>query len=55
MLKPYGALKAPDVQERLTGLGVDIVGSTPEQFRAFINSENAKWSKVVKATGLTVD
>lgn len=49
------ALKAPDVQERLTGLGVELVGSSPEQFRAFVQSENAKWSKVVKATGLTVD
>ena len=49
------ALKAPEVQERLTGLGVEVVGSTPEQFKAFVNSENAKWAKVVKATGLSVD
>jgi tripartite-type tricarboxylate transporter receptor subunit TctC len=39
----------------LTGLGVEIVGSTPEQFKEFMKSENEKWAKVVKATGLTVD
>jgi hypothetical protein len=39
----------------LRGLGVEIVGSTPEQFKEFMKSENEKWAKVVKATGLTVD
>ncbi len=50
-----GVLKMPDVQERLAGLGVEPAGSTPDAFAAFLKSEIAKWDKVKKATGLTVD
>ena len=48
-------LKLPEVQERFGTLGVETVGSTPAQFKAFVNSEIGKWSKVVKATGITVE
>jgi tripartite-type tricarboxylate transporter receptor subunit TctC len=44
-------LKLPDVNQRLDGLGFEIVGSTPEQFGAYIRSEIEKWAKVVKASG----
>jgi tripartite-type tricarboxylate transporter receptor subunit TctC len=50
-----GVLKMPDVQERLAGLGVEPAASTPDAFAAFLKSEIAKWDKVKKATGLTVD
>ncbi len=45
------ALKQPDVDQRLTNVGFEIVGSTPEQFAAYIKSEIKKWEKVVKASG----
>ena len=45
-------LNLPDVRERLTGLGAEPVGSTPEQFGFYLQSEISKWSKVVKATGI---
>lgn len=48
-------MKLPDVNERLSGLGAEIVGNTPEEFGAFIKSETAKWGKVVKASGATLD
>jgi tripartite-type tricarboxylate transporter receptor subunit TctC len=48
-------LKAPDVKSRLATQGADPVGSTPDQFDAFIKSEIAKWTKVVKENGLKVD
>lgn len=48
-------LRVPDVKERLSGLGAEPVGDTPEQFVAFINAEIAKWAKVVKASGARVD
>ena len=48
-------LKMPDVHERLAGLGVEPVGSAPEAYAAFLRSEIAKWDKVKKATGLTID
>ena len=41
-------LKLPDVRERITGLGADVVGNTPDEFNAFIKSELAKWAKVIK-------
>ncbi len=44
-------LKQPDVVQKLDGLGFEIVGSTPEQFSAYIKSEITKWAKVVKASG----
>ncbi|MBI1965275.1 MAG: tripartite tricarboxylate transporter substrate binding protein [Betaproteobacteria bacterium] len=45
------ALRLPDVKERLGNVGFELVGSTPEQFGAYIKSETAKWAKVVKASG----
>jgi tripartite-type tricarboxylate transporter receptor subunit TctC len=48
-------LKLPDVNQRLDGLGFEIVGSTPEQFGAYIRSEIRKWAKVVKASGARPD
>jgi tripartite-type tricarboxylate transporter receptor subunit TctC len=46
------ALQSPDVREKLQGLGADPVGNTPEQYAAFIQSEIAKWGKVIKAAGI---
>ena len=46
------ALKAPDLRDRLLGLGADPVGNTPEQYTAFMQSEIAKWDKVIKAAGI---
>lgn len=46
------AVNAPDVRERLQGLGADIIGNTPEQYSAFIQNEIAKWDKVIKAAGI---
>jgi tripartite-type tricarboxylate transporter receptor subunit TctC len=49
------ASRLPDVRERMTSLGADIVGSTPEQFAAFQRADTAKWAKVVKASGAKID
>lgn len=48
-------LKLPDVKARLAAQGADPVGSTPDEFDAFIKAEIAKWAKVVKAAKLKVD
>jgi tripartite-type tricarboxylate transporter receptor subunit TctC len=49
------ALRAPDLKQRLTELGSAEVYGSPEQFGAFIKAEIAKWGKVVKASGATID
>ena len=49
------ALNLPDVRERLKSLGVEPVGSTSEQFGAYLNAEIAKYEKIVKDSGARVD
>jgi len=41
-------LELPDVKERLSGQGAEPAGNTPEEFAAFIRSEQAKWRKVIQ-------
>jgi tripartite-type tricarboxylate transporter receptor subunit TctC len=45
----------PDIQRRLTDLGLGIVANTPEQFTAFIKTEIEKWQKIIKVSGARVD
>ena len=45
----------PDVKEKLATQGADPFVSTPERFAALINSDMAKYSKVVKAANIKLD
>jgi len=49
------ALHDPGVQVSLGKLGVDIVGDTPDEFKAYIASEIPKWTAIVKASGATME
>ncbi len=49
------ALKNPDFEARMRDLGLELYGTTPEEFAKFIKDESAKWAKVIKATGARVD
>jgi tripartite-type tricarboxylate transporter receptor subunit TctC len=49
------ALRRTDVRNRLATLGAEGVGSTPEEFRAFITTEMRKWSRVVREAGLKAE
>jgi len=44
------ALSIPELRAKLVQQGADPVGSTPEEFAAYLRSETAKWAKVVKAS-----
>jgi len=48
-------LQQPDVRERLTGVGVELIGSTPETLAQYIQSEIAKWSRLVKFSEARID
>jgi len=48
-------LAMPDVKQRFTSQGLDIIANTPEQFAAQIKSDLAKWARVIRASGVTVD
>lgn len=47
-----GALAAPDVQATLRDQGAMPVGSTPEQFRQFVQDEVAKSDRIVSQAGI---
>jgi tripartite-type tricarboxylate transporter receptor subunit TctC len=49
------ALHDPNLRAALGKLGVDIVGDTPEEFKAYIKAEIPKWTAIVKASGATMD
>ena len=42
----------PDFHERLSKEGADPVGSTPQEFGRFMQSEIEKWRKVIRAAGI---
>jgi tripartite-type tricarboxylate transporter receptor subunit TctC len=46
------AMKDPNVVSKLASQGAILEGQTPEQFRAFIDSEIKKWAKVIKDAGV---
>ena len=46
------ALAAPDVRDRLTELADEPRTNTPDQFRALIESDLARWAKVVRDAGI---
>jgi tripartite-type tricarboxylate transporter receptor subunit TctC len=48
-------LQQPDMKTRLSTDGAEPVGSTPEEFAAFIRAETAKWAKVVKDASVHID
>ena len=49
------ALSAPLMQERLAQQGAEAVGNSPEEFRAFINAEAAKYARISAVTGIKAD
>lgn len=48
-------LNESDVHDRIVKDGAQPVGSSPEEFRAFLSADLAKWTKVVKASGAKLE
>jgi tripartite-type tricarboxylate transporter receptor subunit TctC len=48
-------IKSPEAGKRLFELGLDPVGSTPEELVTYQRAEIAKWTKVVKDSGAKAD
>jgi tripartite-type tricarboxylate transporter receptor subunit TctC len=46
------ALADPQVVQTLLGAGIEVATSTPDELRAFVDSETEKWAKIVKAAGI---
>src|SRR5690606_39537714 len=48
-------LKEKDVIERFGKQGVEVVASTPEQFKKLVNAEVTKWTGVADRAGITIE
>ncbi len=46
------ALRLPDIHERLIQDGAEPVGSTAEEFRAYIEADVVKWAKIIETAGI---
>jgi tripartite-type tricarboxylate transporter receptor subunit TctC len=49
------AMATPAVKDKLTGLGYEIVGNSPEAFGAALKSDYARMGEIIKAAGIKVD
>lgn len=49
------AIAPADIRRQLNDAGIDPVGSTPEQFTAYIVSETAKWRTVIRERGIKAE
>jgi tripartite-type tricarboxylate transporter receptor subunit TctC len=49
------ALNLPDVQDRLTSQGFEIVAGTPSDFGSYIRTESEKWARVIRISGARPD
>jgi tripartite-type tricarboxylate transporter receptor subunit TctC len=48
-------LQQPDVRQRYASLGADVVGGSPEKLREQVQKELAKWSELIKQTGMKAE
>jgi len=48
-------VQQPDTREKLLAQGAEPIGMQQNEFRAYFKSELAKWAKVVKAVGVTLE
>src|SRR6266550_2515212 len=49
------ALRSPEIRERMTQIGFDVVAGTPEEFGAFMKAEIERWTAVVERGGIKPD
>jgi tripartite-type tricarboxylate transporter receptor subunit TctC len=49
------AMNDPQVKQKLADQGLTVAGDTPEQFRAFIDTETTKWAKVMNEAGVKIE
>ena len=48
-------MRAPDTVDLLGKQGFDVAAGSPAEFTAWIRAEQAKWSKVIRASGAVAD
>ena len=48
-------LQIQSIRARVASEGMELGGSTPGEFTAFIQAESVKWAKVIKSAGIRPD
>ena len=48
-------LARQDTRDRLGDLGIEAVHSNPDQFAAFMKSENARWGKLIREANIKIE
>lgn len=48
-------LAVPETRQRIEGLGMQVVGSSPAEFDALLRSEMKRWSKVIAEAKISLD
>ena len=48
-------IATPDMRGKLIEQGADPMSETPEEFGAYVKSELARWTKVVRDTGARIE
>ena len=46
------ALARPDTASRLSALGAEVIGDSPDAFHDFLKKDYERWSRVIKAAGV---
>jgi tripartite-type tricarboxylate transporter receptor subunit TctC len=46
-------LAMPDVKQKLSTIGMEVIGSSPKEFAAAMAAERPQWAKVIKDAGIT--
>jgi tripartite-type tricarboxylate transporter receptor subunit TctC len=54
-LETVRVLLLPDVRAKISDLGMQVIGNTPDEFAAAIKAELPRWAKVIKETGIKAD
>ena len=49
------AVRDPEVSGKLSGLGLELIADTPEQFAAFLQSEASRWLPFIRSLNIKLD
>ena len=48
-------LKLPEFREQLAKVGAETAGNSPEEFKAYLQAETDKWSRVAKTANIVIE
>jgi tripartite-type tricarboxylate transporter receptor subunit TctC len=48
-------LNSPEVKDKITGMGAQVIANTPAEMDKFLREDRARWAKVVQEAGLKIE